>query len=99
MVHRPKPAAPQQLRELVRIGLIAFVPAAGLPAAIADDHPLHQRRTQIVQPLRLGAFLERHVHCPAHPPEELHKRWSLRRQDGPGNHAPASSRTEADVVA
>lgn len=59
------------------------------PAPIADDDPMHQRRQQVVQPLRLGPFLEGDVHGTAHPADELRERDTLGRQHAPRNHPPA----------
>jgi len=58
MIDRAQPAAAKLLRQLVGIDLIGLVPLPRRPAAIADDDPIHERCQQVVQPLRLGAFLK-----------------------------------------
>jgi hypothetical protein len=40
-------------------GATYFVARLRLPAPVADDDPIDERRQQVVHPLRLGALLER----------------------------------------
>jgi len=74
-------AGAQQLRELGGVHTVALVPVPGRAAAIADHHARHPRREQVVQPLRLRAFLEGNVHRPAQAGEELQHRRLLGRED------------------
>jgi len=67
VIHRAQPASAEQLREGIGIDLIALVPRPRCPAPITDDDPIDERRQQIVQLLRLGAFLERDMDRPPHP--------------------------------
>ncbi len=83
-----RPAA-QLLGEVVGIDLIPLIALARRPASIADNHPIHERRQQLVQPLRLGAFLERDMPSPAHPADELRQGAAVSRQHASRNHPPA----------
>ena len=76
------------MRELVGILLVRLV-ATRLPAPIAHDDLIGHRREQVMQPLGLSAFLERHVNGAAHTAEELGDRQRLGRQDGTRDHAAA----------
>jgi hypothetical protein len=87
MRDRPQPTTAQQLSELIGIDLIARVPLPRRPAPIADDDPSHEWRQQVVQPLRLGAFLEGAVYRPAHPADELGDRPAVGGQHAPRDHA------------
>ena len=89
MIDRAQRAAAQQLGEVVGIDLIPLVALARRPAPIADDHSIHERRQQLVQPLRLGAFLEGDMPSPAHPADELREGAAVRRQHAARNHSPA----------
>jgi hypothetical protein len=66
--------------------------------AIVKD-VLPHRREEIVQPLRLRAFLEADVHRTAHPGEELQQRRFLGGSTLRAMILPLDSRTVADVVA
>jgi len=59
------------------------------PAAIAHDDAMHHGPQQIMEPLRLRAFLEGDVNRPPHAPEVLHQRGCLRRQHAAREHTPA----------
>jgi hypothetical protein len=85
VIHCTQPAAPEPLRQLVGINMIALIPLPGLAPPIAHDHPIHQGDQQIVHPLRLGPFLKRDVNRPAHAARAITR--------------PLSSRTDATVVA
>ncbi|MEK7668310.1 MAG: hypothetical protein AAB409_06650, partial [Gemmatimonadota bacterium] len=89
VIDRPQPAASEQLGELVGIDLIPLVPPSGLPPPVAHEDPSDERGEQIVQPLRLGPFLQGDVHGTAHPAEELDDRRLGRRHNGPRDHPPA----------
>jgi hypothetical protein len=88
VIDRAQATAPQQLRQLVRVDLVTFVPWAGFPAPITHDDPIGKGREQVVQPLRLSPLLKRNVHRAAHPPEELRNRGALRRQYASRDHPP-----------
>jgi hypothetical protein len=89
VIDRAQPAAAEELGELVGIDLIPLVPLPRRPAPITDDDPMHQRRQDVVQPLRLGPFLEGHVHRAAHPADKLREGRTVGRQHAPGDHPPA----------
>jgi hypothetical protein len=89
MVDGAQAAPPEQLGELVGIDLVALVPLAGVAPAITDDHPIDERGQQIVEPLRLGALLEREVDRPTHGSEELAEGTALSGQHAPCDHASA----------
>jgi hypothetical protein len=89
MVDGAQAASPEQLRELVGIDLVALIPLARRAPAITDDHPIDERRQQIVQPLRLGALFEREVHRPAHATEEFAEGRALGGQHASCDHASA----------
>jgi hypothetical protein len=83
VVDRAQRSPSQQLRQLVRVQLVVPVPLPTFSPPIADHHPIDPRHQQPVQPLRLGPFLEGDMNRAAHPPEELHDRPLLRRQQRP----------------
>ncbi len=89
MIDGAEPATAQRLRESIGIGRIARGAAAGVPAPIAPEHPVHQRAQELVHPLGLGALLQGDVHRPAHAADELGKREALGRQHAPGDHPAA----------
>jgi len=86
VIGRAEPPTPQLLGEGVGIVPIVFVPLPRLTAPIAHDQTIDVRGQQVVQPLGLRPFLDRDVDRPPHPPEELRERWTVRRQDAPGDH-------------
>ena len=75
---RAQAPATQEVRQLIGTDLIALVPLLGRAAAIADEHAIDHRPQQVVEPLRLRAFLERDMNRAAHAAEELHERHRLR---------------------
>ncbi len=89
MIDRAQPAQPKQLGQPVGIDLITLVALADHPPPITDDHPIGDRRHQIVQPLRLGPHLEGDVQRPSHAAEELDDRRPVCLQDAPGEQPPA----------
>ena len=89
VIHRAQTAAAQPLGQRIDVDLVPLVALLPLPPPIAHDDAIHERREQIVQPLRLGPFLKDDVDRAPHAAEELHDRWCLRRQDAPRDHAPA----------
>jgi hypothetical protein len=78
-----------RIGQLLGVDPIPLVALARVAPPIAHHHPVHPRAQQLVQPLRLGPFLEHHVDRPAHPANELPQWGGLRRQNGPGDHPPA----------
>lgn len=56
VIHRVEPAEPEQLGQPVRIRLIPLAARVLQPAAITHDDLLHDRRHQVMQPLRLSPF-------------------------------------------
>jgi hypothetical protein len=74
VIDRAERALAQQAREQIGVALIRFVPERRLPAAVADDHPIDDGHEQVVQPLRLRAFLERDLPGAPHPSEHLQER-------------------------
>ena len=58
MEHATQVACAQSLRELLHIDPVILVPGLPLATQVAHDHSLGVRLDQVVQPLRLGAFLE-----------------------------------------
>jgi hypothetical protein len=48
MVDGAQPSTAQQVRQLVRVRLIPFVPLLALAATIAHDHLVNEGREQIV---------------------------------------------------
>jgi hypothetical protein len=89
VVDRSQRAAQQVLGDLIGINEVAFVARSLLTSAVTDDHPMDLRLQEIVQPLRLGAFLEGDVHTAAHRAEELEERHFLGRHDRTGEDASA----------
>jgi hypothetical protein len=90
VVDGPQIPDEEPARELVGVhlvGLVARPPA--LAAAVADDHPVRDGDQGIMQPLRLGAFLERDVNRAPHAMKELDQRSGLRGYESSGDHAPA----------
>ena len=70
------PAA-EQVRALGGVHPVALVALPGGAAAVADDHARHPWREEIVQPLRLRAFLEDDVDRVEHAGDELQPRRLL----------------------
>lgn len=62
VIHALQRPDPQSLRQQVGIDLVVLVDQFLLPSHVANDDSLSDRLQQIVQPLRLRAFLERDVH-------------------------------------
>jgi hypothetical protein len=88
VMDRPEIAGQEPVRELVGVDLVGLV-AAMFATPIADDHAIHDRREQVVQPLRLRAFLEGDVDRATHRTEELDQRGM------PGGQDAARSRPRA----
>ena len=72
MIDRAEPPAAQQLGQLVRIRLVALIALRRLAAPIAHQDPVDHRDQEIVESLRLRAFLERDVKGAAHAAEPVH---------------------------
>ena len=89
VIDRPQRTAPQELRQLVGVDLVTLVALPQLSAPVADDDPVHERLEEIVHPLRLRPFLQRHMERAPHPTEELDNGRLLRRHDASGDHPPA----------
>jgi hypothetical protein len=62
-----------------------LLPCLGVPRRLQTMTRATPRREQIVQPLRLRAFLEGDVHRASHPGEELQQRRILSGQDAAGD--------------
>jgi len=89
VVYRPEVTLQQSAGELIRIHLAGLVAAPALTPPVADEDPVRDRHQEVVQPLSLRALLEGDVHRASHAAEELDQRRRVRRQDAPGDHAPA----------
>jgi len=89
VIDRAQRAATQQLGELVGIDLIPLVALVRRSAPIAHNDPIDERRQQLVQPLRLGAFLEGDMPGSTHPADELREGASVGGHHTPGDHPPA----------
>jgi len=74
-------------RQLVGVDPVRLVAPASLAPAVADNHPIRNGHEQIVQPLRLRAFLEGDVDGAPHAAEELRDRCGIGWQDRPRDHA------------
>jgi hypothetical protein len=71
---------------ILEVALVALAPIA---AAVADDDTAETPHQQIVEPPRLGTFLEGDVPGSAHAGEELQQRRGFGGQDRTGEDAPA----------
>ena len=88
---------PQQFRRRVRVERVGLVAPRPLAAPIADDHPLDERREQIVQPLRLRDFLNFEATEPRIPPKNSRMAAAVARML-PAITRPPSSRTEMTLL-
>jgi len=89
VIHRAQAAAAQPVGQLIDVDPVPLVALLALPPPIAHDDAIHAGREEIVQPLRLGPFLEGDVNRAPHAAEELHERRCFRRQDAARDHAAA----------
>jgi hypothetical protein len=85
VIHGAQPVAAQEIREFVGVGLVRFVPAGGVAAPVTNDDALDLGREEVIEPLGLRAFLERHVDRPAHPAEVLEQGRRFGRDDTAGD--------------
>ena len=83
MEHRFERAIAQLEREPLDVDAVILVAALVLAAHVTDDELLGVRHEQIVQPLRLGAFLERHVDTRPATLHQLQDRPGLSGHGGP----------------
>ena len=86
VIHRAHRIALQCGRELLGVVPITLVGRPPHLAPIAYDDARDQGNEQIVEPLRLRAFFEGHVHTATDAAEEFRERHRIRRHDRARDH-------------
>ena len=76
----------QAFGQTVRVELVALVLLLAASADVAHDHTRSVGHQQVVQPLRLGSFLEGHLDPSAQPADQREQRSGLGRDSGVHHH-------------
>jgi hypothetical protein len=99
VIHGPEPAAAEQVRELVGVGLVGLVARRGGATPVTNEDAIDRGGEEVMPPLGLRAFLEGDVDRPPQPADVLEQRGGLGRDNAACKHAATVSRTEITVVA
>jgi hypothetical protein len=86
VIEAAEPTAEQVIGEPLGVPVVSLVALLLLAPPIAHHHPGDPRLQQVIEPLRLGAFLEGDVHRATNAAEELDDRLLLRGKDASRQH-------------